>query len=219
MKRDAWMETFSGEAFYPLDPQVEDVRIIDIAHALALTCRYNGHCSKFYSVAEHCTRMSIWMPGVADPRWLLLHDAAEAYLADLPTPIKNLMPEYKEHENRVLGVIMDAFSLPKMQEEAVKQADLIMLATECRDLMRSGGLHWNLKASALPYKIDPWTPEVAEKKFLARATELGIGGNGSGCAVLCCPHDDEERFRVAEDVVAYVCRKCAHMHYERECRG
>ena len=95
------MENFISTATIPkfnfINPKPEDIHISDIANALALTCRFGGHCSTFYSVAEH----SIVLAGVLEDEKAsdltvlaaLLHDAEEAYLPDIPRPIKNLMPE------------------------------------------------------------------------------------------------------------------------------
>src|SRR3990167_8105269 len=84
-----WIQTYMGSAFYPLDPRPEDVDIRDIAHSLSLMCRFNGHCTKFYSVAEHSLHV---VEGVAfttnwntfEMRRALLHDSAETYLSDVP---------------------------------------------------------------------------------------------------------------------------------------
>jgi hypothetical protein len=86
-RRGDWMQTFTGRAFYPLDPRPEDIDPVDIAHALSLICRYGGHSSRFYSVAEHCVLMS---HAVAPEHalWALLHDATEAYLGDMIRPLK-----------------------------------------------------------------------------------------------------------------------------------
>ncbi|MFG0247924.1 MAG: phosphohydrolase, partial [Phycisphaeraceae bacterium JB051] len=79
----SWIQTYTGKAFYPLreDPGIIDIR--DIAHALSLQCRFNGHCSDFYSVAQHSVHVSEVVPQ-AFALWGLLHDAAEAYMSDLP---------------------------------------------------------------------------------------------------------------------------------------
>src|SRR5689334_10911717 len=79
------MTTFSGEPFWPLDPQPEDIRIVDIAHALSLQCRFNGHTKFHYSVAQHSLIMSFNVP-LQFALEALLHDAAEAYIGDLIRP-------------------------------------------------------------------------------------------------------------------------------------
>src|ERR1039457_118422 len=86
---DGFIGTFSGLRFWPLDPNPEKILIDDIAHALAHQCRFGGHASRFYSVAEHSVHVSRLCPP-EDALWGLLHDASEAYLVDLPRPLKQL---------------------------------------------------------------------------------------------------------------------------------
>lgn len=85
---NSWIQTFSGRQFFPLEPRVEDVCIEDIAHGLSNLCRYAGHCECFYSVAQHCLLVSRVVPREHALRGLL-HDASEAYLIDVPRPIKH----------------------------------------------------------------------------------------------------------------------------------
>lgn len=99
-----WMLTYSGKKFYPLDPHADEICIEDIAHALSMICRYNGHSRKFYSVAEHCTIMSLdGFPG--DPRWRLMHDATEAYICDVIRPLKSSLMGYDHIEWRLREII------------------------------------------------------------------------------------------------------------------
>lgn len=87
MRNGDWIQTFTCQQMYPLDPREAEIDILDIAHALANLCRFNGHVKQFYSVAEHSCHVSDLLPQV----WKLtglLHDASEAYLCDLPRPIK-----------------------------------------------------------------------------------------------------------------------------------
>ena len=91
---DHWISTYTDKKFHYLNPTEEEICIEDIAHALALTCRFGGHCSKFYSVAEHSIRVSNIVPETLRLQ-ALLHDAHEAYLHDVPRPIKEDIPQYK----------------------------------------------------------------------------------------------------------------------------
>jgi hypothetical protein len=95
-----WIQTYSGRQFWPLDPRVEDVHLEDIAHALSNVCRYTGHVREFYSVAEHSVHVS-WSCEPEDALWGLLHDASEAYLADMARPVKQNMPVYVAAERLV----------------------------------------------------------------------------------------------------------------------
>ena len=173
MRKGDWIQTYTGKKFYPLDPRPEDVCLLDIAHALSLTCRYNGHCNVFYSVAEHSFRMSVAdIPGC--PKWKLLHDAAEAYVSDVPRPIKPMLSEYRDLENAVMKVIAHKYDLRECDQGLIKAADMVMLATEKRDVVNASP-PWSLHLPApLPDKINPMRPQVAEWLFLRRAVRLGI---------------------------------------------
>ncbi|TKI02119.1 HD family hydrolase, partial [Martelella alba] len=128
-----WITTFSGRHFDYADPDINSICITDIIHALSNECRYAGHCSQFYSVAQHSVLTSMIVPP-AFALEALLHDAAEAYCKDIPAPLKRLLPDYHAVENRVDAVIRRRFGLPEAMSPEVKRADLIMLATERRDL-------------------------------------------------------------------------------------
>jgi len=167
----SWIQTYSGKQFWPLAPRAEDFDIEDIAHSLSMQCRFNGHCKAFYSVADHCVRVSRLVPH-EDAMWGLLHDAGEAYLADLPRPLKLEMPSYQELEEQLLKVFARAFSLPWPIPASIKAADDIMLATEKRDLMESPPVSWGLDAIPHGDTITPLSPMAAKHAFLARYIEL-----------------------------------------------
>jgi 5'-deoxynucleotidase YfbR-like HD superfamily hydrolase len=158
----------------PVDPRPEDIHIGDIAHALSNLCRFAGHAHTFYSVAEHSVRCSF----IVDERaalQALLHDASEAYLVDIPTPIKTLLPEYREMEERMMSVIYSVFSIdPKPWQKAVKAADLSLSAAEARDLMPLGNYGLN-KVRADEQLIVPWSSSTAEQAFLTRFSQLRRG--------------------------------------------
>ena len=130
-RKGDWILTYSGIEFWPLDPRPEDVRIEDIAHALSMQCRFAGHCDRFYSVAEHSIRVADLVPR-EDKLWALLHDASEAYLVDLPRPIKRhseIGKHYRIAEDVVMEVIARKFGLPP-EPMSIQRADKAMLCVE-----------------------------------------------------------------------------------------
>ena len=167
----SWSQTYSGRLFFPLEPRPADIDIVDIAHSLALQCRFNGHCRPFYSVAEHSVRVSRILGG-AERLWGLLHDAAEAYISDLPRPLKATAPGFRAAEDRLLEVIVTRFGLEWPMPAAVAQADDVLLATEMRDLMAPPTAPWPLAAAPLADTIVPVGHEDAERMFLERFAEL-----------------------------------------------
>lgn len=167
----SWIQTYSARPFYPVNPRPDDVYIEDIAHSLSLQCRFNGHCHHFYSVAEHSVRVADILP-VDLQLWGLLHDAAEAYVSDLPRPIKVHLPEYQRAEEVVLCAVAEKFGLSWPMPERVREADDRLLVTEARDLMGPPPQSWGLSAEPLPETIEPRTPAQAEALFLKRFEEL-----------------------------------------------
>ncbi len=151
-----YIETVSGQKFTFLHPHEDQIDIKDIAFSLANQCRFNGHVS-FFSVAEHSVAVAARLPS---PLQLagLLHDAAEAYLSDIPSPIKQWLPDYKAMEDRVQKVINEAFGIQLSVEEAkeIKIADANATQTEAHYLLRSKGRDW------LPVLFTP------EKKYKPR---------------------------------------------------
>lgn len=178
----SWIQTYTGGLFWVLDPHPDDVRIEDIAHALAMKCRYGGHCKQFYSVAQHSYLLAdqLAKSGITDNRVLLtglLHDAAEAYTADIPRPVKQLIPEFKEVEVRVERVIAEKFNLIYPFPQGIKLFDTRMLETERRDLMEVPERPWSCS------NVEPFEDEInakdwdlAKMEFLKRFREFnGLG--------------------------------------------
>ena len=171
-RNGAWIQTFTGTQFWPMDARPEEVDIQDIAHALSMLCRFNGHCNRFYSVAEHSVHVSrVVAPEQA--RWGLLHDAAEAYLSDIPQPVKRELDLFHKFEDQLLEVIAKRFDLPVGLPPEVKQADMQLLATEKAVLMGAEPAPWDDLLEPLdPEMIQVWSQEKAKNMFLARYDEL-----------------------------------------------
>jgi uncharacterized protein len=170
--------TASGRYFDLLRPWQSAFSVLDIAHALAHICRFTGHTRVFYSVAQH----SVLVSRIVPPQHAmsgLMHDAAEAFVGDVSSPLKQLLPEYKRIERRVEDTILAHFGLPSTLHdsrlhESVKRADLVALRTEQRDLMLNAD-PWTATDGIEPLAqtIDPLPPEAARQLFLARFAELG----------------------------------------------
>lgn len=123
------IRTVSGIYLNVLSPTEDMITIEDIAHGLSHQCRFGGHTKKFYSVAEHSIKVSILLP--EEHRLAgLLHDASEAYLADIPSPIKKHIPGYLEMENSLMTVIANKFGFQWPLHDLVKDADKKMLERE-----------------------------------------------------------------------------------------
>lgn len=177
-RRGSWLQTYSGRQFFPLDARSEDVTIEDIAHALAATCRYNGHSRRFYSVAEHSVLVS---QNVPEPYALhgLLHDATEAYCGDVIRPLKPSLVGFAEIEDNLADVIAERFALKWTVGAitAVKEIDDRILVDERDQIMAPPPAIWNLDdMKPLGVRIVAWGPAIAEALFLARFFELTDGG-------------------------------------------
>lgn len=165
--------TFSGAPFDVRAPYESRILIEDIAHALSQTSRFGGHTLRYYSVAQHSVVVCDLCSNTAGLQGLL-HDAAEAYLVDLPTPIKNLCPEYAVWEKNILGAIGKTFGA-NLQDihPLVKLADQIAFSWEVKSLISPNVSTWWQGIQAprgyIPKDIlESWTPKVAEETFLNR---------------------------------------------------
>lgn len=166
------MQTYTGRRFYPLHPRSDEVDTADIAHALSLLCRYGGHVDRFYSVAEHCVLMSQAVPP-EHALVALLHDATEAYVCDVPRPLKRQLVGYDAIEDGVWTVIAYRFGVALGLPRAVKDADNAILLTE-RNALMPRAERWGVDGEyePLPVEIECWSPEVAERAYLDRLAEL-----------------------------------------------
>lgn len=130
------MRTYSGIDFNIDNPRIEDIDIEDIAESLSKQCRFNGHCKGFYSVAQHSILVS---EKVNNKLWGLLHDAAEAYIGDIVSPLKRQLPLVNEIEAKILKLIAQKYNLPWPIPPEIECVDIRMYDTEARDLMGGVG--------------------------------------------------------------------------------
>ena len=134
--------TYTGIHMNPLDPKPEDFRSEDIAHALPMICRGNGHVKTFFSVGQHCINCAreAQAEGLSDRMALacLLHDASECYMSDVPRPFKRNLPSYREAENRLLSVVFIRFlgsDLSAKEYGTMKRIDNAMLWYDMHELL------------------------------------------------------------------------------------
>jgi 5'-deoxynucleotidase YfbR-like HD superfamily hydrolase len=180
MEREPFIQTVSGRRVNPFALRASDIDIDDIAHALANQCRFGGHCRPFYSVAQHsCLVADLVAVKGGDATaelWALLHDAPEAYLSDLPHPLKHFSEFgrlYREAEDKLQQAICEHFALPPEPPAALREADRALLAAERLTLM-ADAWEWPELQGIEPadVEIDPWQPERALHEFLRRYRDL-----------------------------------------------
>jgi 5'-deoxynucleotidase YfbR-like HD superfamily hydrolase len=170
--RRSFLRTYSGRNVYPLDIAPEDVDIEDIAHSLAHQCRFSGHTKFMYSVAQHSILVSHRLMHLHNNHELalsgLLHDAPEAYLVDMPTPVKKLMPAYGVAEDKLAVAVIAKFILEyPLSDSRIQWVDMELLATEARDLMGNPQDWASLRdLKPLDEPIHKWSSRLAKKTFI-----------------------------------------------------
>lgn len=171
------IQTYNGKEVNPFDFKPENVDIDDIAHALSNQCRFSGHTRHFYSVAQHSVLASIVAEVDGDmslAKTMLMHDAAEAYLLDIPRPIKRRLASvtdaFMNAEEGIMRVLSERFLFKWPMDDAGKEIDNRMLFTEKRDLMEPCNWGWEM----LPYatRIIAQDPREAKYEFLGQFGRL-----------------------------------------------
>lgn len=167
-----FIRTYSGRKFWPMRPDARDVCMDDIAHALSLNCRWGGHCCYHYPVAAHSLHVSYM---AEDAFQGLMHDASEAYLVDLPKPIKERIDIYKQIEYNVMLVIAMKFGFHWPESPNTKQADEAALSMERDALFTAHNWH-DVRRVRAPREVK-WKHEERSTRhwkqcFLERAYEL-----------------------------------------------
>lgn len=149
------IKTRSGGYLDFLEPDPDTIQIEDIAHSLAYEGRWANQSKVFYSVAEHCVQLSYMSE---NPKEALMHDAAEAYMRDIPAPLKDILPKYKWLETKLTRVIFQKFGLNHIPKE-VHELDKELANLEWLNVVNSH--NWSTLS-----------PVEAEEAFLKRFKEL-----------------------------------------------
>jgi hypothetical protein len=167
-----WIQTYTGKIIYLDNPKVSDINILDISHTLAYICRFNGCTTAFYSVAQHSVLTSTNVPH-EHALWGLLHDASEAYLGDLTSPVKKAVgAPYLDFEEKFMNVICDFFGLDHHMPSVVRMVDEKLLLTERKCFILHQIPDWGYDAKPYRGRIIPWSPAMAERYFMERLHEL-----------------------------------------------
>ncbi len=173
----AWIQTASGRAWNLTAPTPDAVHWPDIAESLAKICRFNGHSTVFYSVAQHCCLVSDLLPPEHRLHGLL-HDAHEAVVGDMTAPVKAVLKDLGgngafDHlaeitDRAVFAAAGLPFPWPTDVRAAVKWADMTLLATERRDLLAESAMPWGALPDPAPTRITPWAWPRAMEEWLTR---------------------------------------------------
>jgi 5'-deoxynucleotidase YfbR-like HD superfamily hydrolase len=161
--------TSLGKPFDLTAPRADDIDPRDIAHALANLCRFNGHTRQFYSVAQHSCLVADLVPEEHQLA-ALLHNAPDAYIGHMIEPLKQCVMFYRELERLIWTRICERFQISSALPDVVQAADLIVTATERRDLLPHTSTAWVVLTGIepLPATIRPWRPQEARDTYFQR---------------------------------------------------
>jgi 5'-deoxynucleotidase YfbR-like HD superfamily hydrolase len=174
-----YLQTVSGRWVNPFDPDPDQLDADDIARALANQCRFGGHCRTFYSIAQHSVIVSELVEqrggAVEDVFAALMHDASEAYLGDMPHPLKHRSPlgeAFKEAERHLEHALREHFGI-KADVPEIKRADRALLATERRAFSDESWPWPELEGvEPLDLELTAMPPDEAARAFAERFAEL-----------------------------------------------
>jgi hypothetical protein len=174
--QDQWISLLSGGQFNYNNPEESNVDLDDLAGALSNICRFSGHLPTFYSVAQHLVNTSRIVP-VEHAFDALMHDTAEAFTNDLPTPLKWALPVFKELEVKIEAAMADKFGFSFPYPDCIKSADTVMLLLEKTYVKGDTSVWPNYEGIEFEHfkdKVDlkGWTPKRAKREFLERYHEL-----------------------------------------------
>ena len=167
-----WITTYGGIHFFPLKPEADKIKITDVAHALSLICRRNGHVKSFFSVGQHCIHCALEAEargyGAKTALACLLHDASEAYMSDVPRPFKQYLSGYISHEKDLLNIVYTKYlgsTLTEEEEKRIKEIDDDMLYYDLKILLGEISREEPPEMkTAFSYEVLPF--ETVEKRYL-----------------------------------------------------
>lgn len=194
-KLEPWIETYSGKHLYFLNPEVDQIDIDDIATALSNECRFGGHTKSFYSVAEHSVLVATLCPSELALVGLL-HDASEAYLRDIASPVKQYLANYKDIEENLMTKIFEKFGLEHLawHKPEIKEADAMALKAEARQMLPSQGkdwaFHYKTKQEYMG-KLHCLPPHLARDIFMQAFKQI------RGEVVIIAPSEEERKLILA----------------------
>lgn len=180
--RGRFVVTASGAKFFINEQNVTDIPIRDVAHAISMNVRFNGHINKFYSVGEHCLNVSRLVPEKY-ALWGLVHDVTEAFVPDIPRPFKSLLNGFKEYEDKIGKAYADALELEWPMPKEVHEVDKHIVAVEAQQLFdvppewtKAYDTEWIdslARENAWPlYEYLGGKPEEIEEEWIERFNEL-----------------------------------------------
>lgn len=165
------ISTHKGDFFDFNNPERYTFSIETIAHALSNICRYGGHSNRFYSVAEH----SVLVSQVVPPELALcglLHDASEAFVGDMPSPLKAMCQSYRTIEEKVHKAIASQYDLPYPFPHSIKYADKQVYKAEREQITSVDDEVWHVDIPAADVMIVGYPPVIAKDLFLTRYYDL-----------------------------------------------
>lgn len=172
-----------GTYFDFLNPDGSEYTIEDVAHALSLINRFNGHTDRFYSVAQHSVLASEHVRAGWEYE-ALMHDAPEFVVGDMTRPLSELCPDYKALKKRIEASVCRRFEVLYPFPPVIHEIDIRMLRTEQEQLMDAGNDVWGITQGVepIPVRLMSWSPEHARKRFLERYHELRARDAGAAAA-------------------------------------
>lgn len=173
------IHTFTGKKVDVGNLRAEDIDPYDIAHALACINRYQGHAPIPYSVAQHSV-LACRLAPKGHELAALLHDAHEAYVGDVPRPMKSVLPDYRALEERVAAIVRRRFRVPEILSDEVDLVDTRLLATEAWAF----SMPWWIDLGVAPFMAsefgeegwpfwEPWPWDKAKNEFIMQFEEWG----------------------------------------------